>query len=126
MFARMRPFIARIIEQLIARHSTTTRIDLNDIAEVVAEVLEARAISYDEVDFIISHLQDQGCIVGGEPTLREMQLLRAVLTTTRQLRDEIGRTPSIEEIASAADQPAFVVRRALENGGSLGKSVSET
>lgn len=113
----VRPFIAEVIEQLVARHGTTTRVDLNDIAEAVGE----RSVSYDEVELIIGTLEARGCAVGGEPTVREMTLLREVLVAARKLQSELGRRPGVEEIAAAIRQPAFVVRRAVENGGAFAR-----
>lgn len=113
----MRPFVTEVIAQLVARHGTTTRIDLNDIAETIGN----SAASYDEVEQIITELEKRGCAVGGEPTVREMTLLREVLEAARKLSDELGRRPRVEEIAAAISQPEFVVRRAVENGGALGR-----
>ena len=114
----MRPFIAEIIESLVVRHGIATRVDLNDIAEVIG----GRAVSYDEVDLIITTLQQRGCQVGGEPSVREMALLGEVLQAARRLREQLERQPSVDEIAAAIEQPTFVVRRAVESGGALGRS----
>lgn len=113
---RVRVFITEVIEALVARHGTTTRVDLNDIAEIIGD----RAVSYEEVDLIIGELETRGCAVGGEPTVREMGLLRLVLRAARDLHAELDRRPTVDEIAEAIEQPTFVVRRALENGGTLG------
>lgn len=118
----MRPFIAQVIEELVGRHGTTTRVDLNDIAETIGQ----RAVSYEEVDVIISEIEARGCAVGGEPTVREMGLLREVLKAARDLYDELGRRPRVEEIAAAIEQPAFVVRRAVENAGTLARGEPAT
>lgn len=114
----MRPFIGNVIDKLVARHGTTQRVDLNDIAEVIGD----RPVSYDEVDGLIAELERRGCQVGGEPSVREMALLREVVVAARKLETELGRRPKIEEIAMAIDHPPFVVRRAVENGGQLGRS----
>jgi Sigma-70 region 3 len=111
----VRPVIASIIDDLVTRHGTTRRVDLNDIAEVIG----TRAVSYDEVDHIITELGRRGCQVGGPPSARELLLLREVLKATRSLQTELGRRPGVEEIAAKMDQPTFVVRRALENGGTM-------
>jgi hypothetical protein len=112
----VRPFIREVIDGLVDRHGTTTRVDLNDIAEIIGD----RTVSYEEVEAIITELEVRGCAVGGEPTVREMAMLREVLTAARELKGSLGRQPRIDEIAAAVSQPAFVVRRALENGGTLG------
>lgn len=113
----MRPFIANVIDLLVARQDTTGRVDLNDIAEVIG----SQAVSYDEVEQLIAELERRGCSVGGPPTLREMELLRQVLGAARTLRDQHQRQPTVDEIASLSEVPAFAVRRALENAGTLGR-----
>jgi hypothetical protein len=109
------PFITSVIDRLVERHGHTQRVDLNDIAEVIG----MQAVSYDDVDLIIATLEARGCDVGGPPTAREMLLLSTVLDAARPLQSELGRHPSVEEIAARSGQPAFVVRRALENARSL-------
>lgn len=113
----MRPLIAEIVEQLTLRHETTSRVDLNDIAEIIG----TRAVSYEEVEQIIAELETRGCSVGGPPTAREMALLGEVLAAARTLRAKLERKPTVAEIAEEAAQPAFVVRRALENASAMGK-----
>ena len=114
----MRPFLVEVIDELVTRHGTTTRVDLNDIAEAIGD----HAVSYDEVELIIGELEARGCRVGGQPSVREMTLLREVLTAARKLQAELGRRPRVEEIAAAIEQPTFVVRRAVENGGTMGRT----
>lgn len=106
----------------MARQATTERVDLNDIAEVIG----TRAVSYDEVEAIIVELERRGCLVGGEPSVKELQLMQDVVTTARALAGELGRRPTVEEIAKRLATPAFVVRRALENATSMGKSKAPT
>jgi len=52
----MRPLVESIIAELLTRHRRLGRVDLNDIAEVV----NARAVSYDEIDHIIARLEAEG------------------------------------------------------------------
>ena len=113
----MRSLIGQIIDELMARQAMTERVDLNDIAEVIG----TRAVSYDEVEHIISELERRGCLVGGDPTLEELQVMQDVVTTARALADELGRRPTVDEIAERLATPTFVVRRALENATSLGQ-----
>ncbi len=113
----VRAFIVSVIEELVSRHHLTTRIDLNDIAEAIGD----HAVTYDEVDRIIVELEARGCTVGGEPSVRELALIREVLTAARALEAALGRRPRAEEIALAIDQPVFVVRRAVENASMLAR-----
>lgn len=114
----MRALVSKVIEELVTRYGTTTRIDLNDIAEVIGD----RAVTYEEVDHIITDLEARGCRVGGEPTVREMELLREVLVAARELHATLGRRPTVVEIADSVKHPTFVVRRAVENGGAMGSA----
>jgi hypothetical protein len=116
----MRDALRDFIEQLVARHGTTERVDLNDIAEVIGRA----AVSYDEVDQIIAELEARGCAVGGPPSPRELVLLGDVLTAARRLSGELGRQPTVAEIAAAIEQPSFVVRRAVETGGAFTRAAT--
>lgn len=107
--------VDEVLAALRARHETTQRIDLNDIAEVIG----VRAVSYEEVELIIATLEGEGLRVDQNPTAHEMGLLQRVLQQARKLRDELERNPTVEEIADAAELPVFVVRRALENANTL-------
>ncbi len=91
-------------------------VDLNDIAEVIG----SRAVSYEDVELILTTLEGRGCEVGGEPTVREMGLLAEVLGAVRRLKENLGRHATVEEIAEDAGHPTWVVRRAVENGGAMG------
>ncbi len=107
--------VDEVLDALRGRHETTQRIDLNDIAEVIG----TRAVSYEEVEQIIVTLEGEGLRVDQNPTAHEMGLLQRVLENARKLRKELGRNPTVEEIAHAAELPLFVVRRALENANAL-------
>ena len=104
----MRDVIAEIVEALVVRHEATRRIDLNDITEVIGE----RAVSYEDVELIVSELEGRGCAVAGPPTAVELRVLGEVIATIRDFAAERGRRPSVPEIAAVIGRPAFVVRRA--------------
>lgn len=108
----MRPLIQTIIDTLLARHRVSRRVDLNDIAEIIG----SRAVSYEEVEFIISRLESEGLAVGEPMNASEVRVMRGVITAARELRTSLRRTPTIDEISRASGHPPHVVRRALERG----------
>ncbi len=106
----MRPLISNIVSELVTRHRDSGRIDLDDISEVIA----TRAVSYDEVEYIVDVLEAQGFEVGEGIDASDVDVMRSVLDSARALRGSLGRSPTVEEIATASGRPSFVVRRALE------------
>lgn len=107
---RVRPIVSSIFEELVARHRDAKRIDLDDIAEVIG----TRAVTYDEVEDLVDRLEAEGFSVGEGIDASDVENMRVVLTQARELHRSLGRNPTVDEIADAADKPAYVVRRALE------------
>ena len=99
------------------RHRGGGTVDLNDIADVI----DARAVSYEEVEAIIGRLEDEGMAVGEPLTGYDVGLMRNVIVTAHRLREKLRRKPTIEEIALEAGLPPFAVRRALEHGSRAGR-----
>lgn len=87
--------------------------DLNDIAEVI----DRRAISYEEVEYIIDRLESEGLRVAEPLDPGDVEVLRAVLASARRLAAELGRRPTVGEIALACGHAPHAVRRALEQAG---------
>lgn len=108
-----RPLIDGIVIELLARHQSSGRVDLNDIAEVI----DARAVTYEEVDAIITRLESEGLRVGDTLTEREVEVVRSVVAAARSLNTTLRRRPTVEEIAAESGHSAHTVRRALEHGG---------
>lgn len=104
--------IQSIIDELYARHHRPGRVDLNDIAEVIG----ARGVSYEEVDYIVDRLEALGLVVGEPIDATDISVMKRVLSAARTLRSSLGRNPTIAEIALSSGHPAHVVRRALERG----------
>jgi len=113
--------VDEIVEELLSRHRTrgtagggrtTGRVDLNDIAEVI----DARAVTYDEVEDIISRLESEGLRVGEPLSGRDIGVIRSVIVTGHRLTEKLRRRPTVEEIAVDSGHPPHVVRRALEHG----------
>ncbi|KYF63717.1 hypothetical protein BE15_09335 [Sorangium cellulosum] len=87
--------------------------DLNDIAEVI----DRRAVSYEEVEHIIDRLESEGLRVAEPLDPGDVEVLRAVLESARRLAAELGRRPTLGEIALACGHAPHAVRRALEQAG---------
>ncbi len=113
----MRPLVKTILDQLLVRHRSGGRVDLNDIAEVI----DARAISYEEVEQIIVCLEQEGLRVGEPLTGRDVGVLRSVIVTAHRLTAKLRRRPTVDEIASESGHPTHTVRRALEHGSSAAR-----
>lgn len=114
----MRPVVESILVELLGRHKQDGRVQLNDIAEVIGE----RSLTYDEVEGLVTCLEAEGLEVGEPLDPRDIDVMRAVLGAARRLRIELGRRPTVDQIALASGHPARAVRRALENGSRLGTS----
>ena len=106
----MRPRVLGFVSALLDRHREAGQIDLNDIDEVIGE----DAVSDDEVDFIVERLEAEGLSVGEPPEASALEAMRAVVAAARALSADLGRRPTVDEIASAVGRPPHAVRRALE------------
>lgn len=106
----MRPLISTIFDELVTRHRDAGRIDLDDIAEVIG----TRAVSYDEVEYLVDRLEAEGFSVGEGIDASDVEIMQLVLTHARTLQRSLGRRPTVDELAEASGKPVYVVRRALE------------
>lgn len=111
----MRPLILSLVELLLGRHRASGRVELDDIAEAIGE----RAVSYDEVEFIVERLEAEGLLVGEPMGDAELAMTAGVLDKARELRKTLGRTPTVTEVASALGFSTHAVRRALQRGLSI-------
>ncbi|HRI63871.1 MAG TPA: sigma-70 domain-containing protein [Polyangium sp.] len=115
----MRPIISSIFEELVARHRESKRIDLDDIAEVIG----SRAVSQDEVEYLVDRLEAEGFSVGEGIDASDVEVMQVVLSKARELHRSLGRRPTVDEIAQGLSMPTYVVRRALERAS--GKHVTK-
>jgi len=106
----VRPLISTLFDELVERHGDAKRIDLDDIAEVIG----TRAVSYDEVEWLVDRLEAEGFSVGEGIDATDVDTMKEVLAHARTLREALGRSPTLDEIVTASGKPAHVVRRALE------------
>jgi hypothetical protein len=113
----VRPIVEGILEELLSRHKGSGYVDLNDIAEVI----DARSVTYDEVEHLILRLEAAGLRVGEPAGNKEIELMQAVIGCARRLRLRLRRRPPVDEIAQACGHPVHAVRRALERGASAAR-----
>jgi hypothetical protein len=112
----MSPDVESIIAELLARHRRLGRVDLNDIAEVV----NTRTVTYDEIDHIIERLEAEGLRVGEPLTGSDLLVMRGVLTAAHRLRSQLQRRPTVDEISAESGHAPHTVRRVLEHGRRAG------
>jgi len=112
--------ISVLIDELLRRYrapedggenqAATGRVDLDDLDEIIGD----RAISYEQVDDLITRLESLGLRVGDELAGRDVDLIQRVVGAAARLQSDLGRPPRIEEIAREEGIPHYAVRRSLE------------
>jgi len=107
----VRPVVQAILDELLERHRALGHVHLNDISEVIGP----RAVSYEEVECLITRLEEAGLRVGELLDESDIGVMRGVIERARDLRASLGRAPTVDEIAASVGRPAHVVRRALEH-----------
>lgn len=122
MEPRVRPVVESILRELLTRHRATGHVHLNDIAEVIG----ARAVTYDEVEHLVVSLEAEGLRVGEPLDGQDIAVIKQVLESARALRAELERAPTVEEIAARSGLATYAVRRALEYGKSAGHKTGGT
>lgn len=111
----MRPVLHQIVDELVRRHragsapGATGRVDLDDIDEVIGP----RSVSFEDVEAIVAELEDRGLSVGGPLGPDDLAQVLTVVGAARELKDELGRAPTVDAIAERVALPPRTVRRAL-------------
>jgi hypothetical protein len=107
----VRPVVEDILRSLLVRHEASGRVHLNDLAEVIG----ARAITPEEIEYVVDQLEAAGLRVGEALDEQDVGALHTVLASARKLEASLGRRPSVDEIARDVGRPTHEVRRALEH-----------
>lgn len=101
--ANLTLMIARLLER------PGTVIDLDTIADEIGDA----AVSFDDIDQVISALEANGKVVGLQDSVTASAHLGPVLQAARSLRASLERTPTAAEIAAHAQLDLATVRAAL-------------
>ena len=113
----VRPALQHILDALLARPHAARHVHLNDLAEVIGD----EAVTSDEVDELITHLEAAGLRVGEALDERDVGVMREVIAGGRRLAERLGRRPTVEEIAADTRHEPHVVRRALEHAAAAAR-----
>jgi hypothetical protein len=105
----LRAELKAIVEALLAASEDAREITLDAIGEAIG----TRAITPEEIDAIIRALEAAGRTVSGPAGGDGEARLKAVLTAARELRPELGRAPTVGEIAARSGLGEDQVRHAL-------------
>lgn len=105
----LRPELVAVVEALLADRSTKTPIELDAIGEAIGIL----AVSADEIDLVLRAIERRGFTIATRAGGDGEAILKAVVTTARTLRSELGRTPNPAEIAARAGLSIVHVQHAL-------------
>jgi len=103
----LRPELLLVAQALCSAEAEV--IALDDIAEAIGTL----AVSSDEIEALFAWLEAQGRVIEQPTGPGAAAALGEVLTVARQLRRELGRSPSPSEIAERGSLSIDVVQRAL-------------
>jgi hypothetical protein len=107
--ATLRPELRALIDRLLTLSRASSEVSLDALGEAIG----ARAVSYEEIDGMIAALEARGRRVVAATDGRTEERLRAVVAAARALSAELGRRPSVTEIAGRAGLSSLQVRGAL-------------
>lgn len=105
----MRPELQTIVEDLLAASADSREIHLDAIGEAIG----ARAITTPEIEAIMDALDAAGRRIVGPQGGGGEDSLKAVIATARTLGPELGRKPTVAEIAARSGLSEEEVRHAL-------------
>jgi len=105
----LRAELQAIVDTLLAASESSSEIHL----DAVGEAIGTRAISTPEIEAIIDALEGAGRKLVGPAGGAGEDRLKTVITTARTLGPELGRKPTVAEIAGRAGLSEDEVRHAL-------------
>lgn len=105
----MKPELQAVLDALLAESKDTSEVSL----DALGEALGTNAISTDDVDEIMRALEGAGRKVIGPEGGGNEDRLKTVVSTARALVTELGRKPTVREIASRSGLAEEDVRHAL-------------
>lgn len=107
--------LRELLDSVVARFSERAALSLDELAEA----LEDPRVSYADVEAVIDALERAGVDVGEASDADLPGDLRQVMKAARALDGELGRRPTIDEIAARAALGRGVVHRALLYGRTI-------
>jgi hypothetical protein len=113
----VRPVVEGILRELLARHPPAGHVHLNDVAEVIG----GRAVTPEEIEYVVDRLEAAGLRVGEDLDDQDVSVIGVVLASARRLQTSLGRRPTVAEVACEAGLPSHTVRRALEHGAAASR-----
>lgn len=105
----LRPELQALVETLLHTHADVGEVSL----DAVGEAIGSRAVSQDEIDAIFSALEARGCHVAAATDGRTEERLLQVVAAARALAAELGKRPSVAQIAERSGLSEPQVRGAL-------------
>ena len=105
----MRPDLQSIVDALLASSASSFEVSLDAMGEAIG----ARAIASEEIDAMIVALEAAGRKVTAPGGGAGEDRLKAVVAAARSLGPELGRKPTIAEIAARSGLSADEVGHAL-------------
>ena len=105
----MRPELQKIVDDLLAASNDTREVHLDSIGEAIG----ARAVTTPEIVAIIDALDAAGRKLVGPQGGAGEDRLKAVIAAARALAPELGRKPTVPEIAARSGLSEQEVRHAL-------------
>lgn len=98
-----------LLERILAGTEAGDAIELDAIGEAIG----ARAITSEEIDALLTAIEEAGRKVVTRPGGHGEKTLKRVLDVARTLRAELGRAPRASEIAARTDLTLLDVQHAL-------------
>jgi len=105
----LRREIAAVLEALLQASEDGGEITLDAIGDAIG----VRAITPEEIDALMTALEAKGRRIAGPEGGGGEERLRAVVTAARALGPELGRKPTLAEIAARSGLSPLEVRHAL-------------
>ncbi len=105
--------MTRALEESVAALLASSESSREVTLDAIGEAIGTRAVSHDDVDAIMRALEAKGRRVTGPEGGGGEERLRSVLAAARVLVAELGRKPTIAEIAARSGLSEDHVRHAL-------------
>jgi hypothetical protein len=113
----LRPALAPVLAQLLAASEASRRVTLDELGDAIGVIV----VSTDDVDALLSALEDAGRAVVGPEGQRGVQNLQRVLPAARELAVSLGRRPTLGELMERTGLSEDDLRHALALGRVMGR-----